>query len=234
MNILKKLGFFNGDMKQFVKDLKTLESLQGIEKIAHSDAIYKKLKKDWENGIVLNPESPTALWIPHNDGMPTCPFKFYSGDKVILSNRLDFTELSNLPQLLHQATDIMAEAYQAKTPIFSFENLGLKLKDELKENYSGQGELVYLKLDLDPRALKERDKATNYCTNQFLDRFMGWNYGDLIREDSELENKLVTLTQQLLSEGNRDSDKGMAFEVCYRTNDTKVNNFYEFELAKQN
>lgn len=233
MNILRRLGLFQGDMKEFVKDIGTLESLQGIEKMGYSDAIYKKLKRDGENEIVLNPKNSIILWIPHNDGMPTCPFNFYNGDEVVLTNRFDFTELNNLPTLLHQVTDIMTEAYQAKTPVFSFDNFGLKLKDELIKDYSGESDLVYLKLGIDPKALKEREKATNYCTNQFLDRFMGWNYGDLIRQDSELEDKLITLTQQLLSESNRVSDKGMAFEVCYRTNDTKVNNFYNFELAKK-
>ena len=233
MNILKKLGLFNGDMKQFVKDIESLESLQEVGKITQSEILGKKIKKEWENGFELNPENPTVLWIPHNDGMPTCPFKFYNNGEVVLTNRLDFTELDNLPELLHQVTDIMSEAYQAKIPLFSFENFGLKLKDELIKEYSGNAELVYLKIGLDPKALKNRDDATSYCTNRFLDRFMGWNYGDLIREDSELEKKLVSLTEQLLSQGSRISKNDTGFEVSFRTNDTKVDNFYSFELAKR-
>lgn len=228
-----RLNRIGTNQKSFIEQVRHLDSMKGIQTVSYSEVTYGKLNKKWEHGIKLNPENPTVLLIPHNDGTLNCPFNFYQNDELIISNKNDFTEIRNLPQLLHQITDIMVEAYDAKVPIFSVENFGLKLTGDLVENYSGSGELVYLSLKLDNKALVEKKKATNDCSNEFLDVFMGWNYGDLIKSDITLEGKLLKLNAKMLTDGNRHSENKMLYNVTYRTSDVSLDNFYKFEMASE-
>lgn len=216
---------------KFISQIKALDSFKNLERFFDFEVFLSRSNKENETVFEVNPENPAVLWLPHNDEVGTFPNNYYSQGQLIITNSNDFTEVKNISELLHQVTDTMVEGYESKVPIFSTENFGIKLVDKLTKNYSGNGELIYFMLNLDIRALSEAKRATNFCTNQFLDVFMGWNYGDLIRSDSKLEEKLQSLNSKLLSDGNRNSEKMTGFHVTYRTTDTTIDNHYSFELA---
>ena len=150
-----------------LKDIKIFERKNVIKQI-------KKLTSDgWggENALELTSDSVVYMR-PHNTGMPTCPFVWYSNRNgayvKVLDNQNDFTQISNLNDILNQATGIMRESYGSKIPVLPFDNFGILLTDPVHANYTGQGELVFLTGDFLKKGADERE-ASIYFANDFLD-----------------------------------------------------------------
>lgn len=210
------------------------ESLKDINRVSYKEA-YQTIKKmtsgGWggQNALLLG-ESNVVYMMPHNNGMPTCPFVWYqkNGKFVeIMDNQDDFTQIANLNNILHKVTDVARESYEKKEPISSFSNFGIKLVDEIKPKYSGNGELLLINGDfVSPKGKADPNGSTIYFTNEFLDKFIGWNFGDVVRDDKELEEKLLDFNNQLIKDGTRLKKHPTGFEVTYRDHD--VDNFYRF------
>lgn len=208
-----------------------LSSLENAKSYNEKEVVkrIRRLSKDgWggQNAILLG-KAPVLCMVPHNTGMPTCPFNWYTkenGDYTeIISNQGDFTEIGNLAQILDNATEVMMEAYNKRIPVSSFNNFGILLTDNIEPNYSGDGEFVFingnfLKKDADIK------KAIRYFSNEFLDRFIGWNFGDVVRDNKYLENKLLDFNKTLIDRGDK-KETGPGFEVCSRG---KIDQFYRF------
>ncbi len=176
--------------KKQSEEYRDFESLQGVNFVPEKDAIRKigKLSSNgWggQNSLLLG-EKGIVYMMPHNSGMPTCPFVWYQnndGQNVeIINNQDDFTQLQNLPDILNTITDVMVESYNRKQAVVPFSNFGIQLTDEIKPNYTGNGNLVLITGNyLSPKAKKESEGATTHFANDFLDRFIGWNFGDVVK-----------------------------------------------------
>jgi len=209
----------------------SFESLQGIDRIKYADAI-KRL--DWFEGknVFLLHEDPLLLFYPHNDGMPTCPFVWArnKGSIVnpelypIMDNQKDFTQISNLSDILQKTTTVMQESYEKKIPVVYEEYFGLRLTDQVKPHYTGKAQLVWFVGDHLKKGASFKD-ATNYFCNRYLDVFIGWNFGDVVKANSELEKQLLSFAEQLNTDKVRPKEHPAGFEVTYRGT---VNQFYAF------
>jgi len=221
--------------KKQSEEYRDFESLQDVEFFPEKDAVRKvsKLSSDgWggQNALLLN-ENGVIYMMPHNSGMPTCPFVWYQNNDGqnarIINNQDDFTQLQNLPEILNTIADVMVESYNRKQAVVPFSNFGIKLTDEIKPNYSGNGNLVLITGDyLSPKARKEPEGSSVYFANDFLDKFVGWNFGDVVKGSKELEAKLLEFNSSLIKDGNRFSERPTGFEVCSRG---KTDCFYRFD-----
>lgn len=142
----------------------------------------------------------------------------------IIDNRRDFTELSNLEDILIKSADLMIFSLKSESLIFPYHNFGIRLSDELKENYSGRGELVLCLREFIPQiADYPRFTMNRFAINEYLDLMMGLNYGDFIRKSPELREKLEYINSSLIHEGTRNQERfhkeiKFPFEKIYLTN----------------
>jgi|GEM_PF-2951689 len=212
-------------------------SLSGVKKYREGQAakeIRHLSRGGWggQNALWLGNE-PVVLLLPHNDGMPTCPFVWYRRTGMftkpaeIINNQTDFTQIANLAEILNKTADVMQESYDRKHPVAPFRNFGLLLADEVRPDYSGRGEFVFIdgyfiKRGADPV------KISQHCCNDYLDIFIGWNFGDVVRQNEGLEKKLNALCQQLIADKVRREKHATGFEVTHRKSDTSIDNFYNF------
>jgi len=215
---------------------KDFESLAGVDRVPERKAI-KTINRlsgggKGQNALLLG-NSPIVYMMPHNDGEPTCPFVWYQrngGYVEILNNRDDFTQIQNLPSIIDKITDVMGESYDRRRPIDPFLSFAIRLVDEVRPEYSGNGELVLLTGNfLNDRARTDRDGASAHFANNFLDMFIGWNFGDIVRDTEELEAKLLDLNQKLIKDGKRIKEYPRNFELSFRGKwDECVDCFYMF------
>lgn len=215
------------------EDYAYFESLGDVRRVSERKAIQriKKMSSDgWggQNALLLG-ENGVVYMMPHNNGMPTCPFVWYNKNgkyQEIINNQEDFTQVQNLSEVLDKTADVMRESYERKQPVVPFSNFGIRLTDEIQLEYSGNGELVLITGNfLNPNAKAEPEGASAYFANDFLDKFIGWNFGDVVKDKKELEAKLLDFNQRLIKDGTRAQEHPTGFEVCYRG---QTDCFYRF------
>ena len=90
----------------------------------------------------------------------------------------------------------------------------MKLEDEVCPDYVGKAKLVLAKEAILNHKVKpeEKDDAKRYCINYFLDHFIGWNFGVVVKNNSELEKALLELNELAIRKGLREY-AGRGFEV---------------------
>jgi hypothetical protein len=213
-------------------------SLEGVEKHHDKDAV-KPIRKlsggGWggENALRLG-DPPIVLMQPSNTGMPTCPFFWYSKDSgnyfPRLDNMKDFTNyITNLNEILSKTTEVVIDSYQRGFPVAIPCNFGMKLtgKQFVRSQYKGEGEFVFIEGDFFKPEVKENPlEFSKSIANDYLDRFIGWNFGDIVRSNPDLENRLLELSRMLIDSGDRSQERAMGFEVTLRDGDS--NTHYDF------
>ena len=222
------------EYKDFVslRDVKRFSKARVIKKI-------KKLSHDgWGQNALLLQASPVLYMLPHNDGQPTCPFIWYQKIRLglkkkyveIIDNNLDFTQIKNIPQILDKTVDIMVESYEKRKAVSPLDDFGVLLTDRIEQNYSGNGEFVFL--GSEGVGAKDRNGAHLFFSNVYLDVFIGWNYGDVIRTNDRLEKKLLDFNQRLISDRTRWGEHPTGLEVSCRTykGGSFVDQIYKFPL----
>ena len=219
--------------KNSVDDYIDFESLGDVRRVSESEAIkrIKELSSDeWrEQNALLLRDNGVVYMIPHNSSMPTCPYVWYHKNwpyQEIINNQDDFTQIQNLSEVLDKIADVMIESYEREQPVVPFSNFGIRLTDEIQPEYAGNGKLVLITGNfLDPKERAEPKGASAYFANDFLDRFIGWNFGDIVKDKKELEAKLLDFNQRLIKDGTRTQEHPAGFEVCYRG---QTDCFYRF------
>lgn len=228
--------------KTEVEEYLDFDSLKSIKRFPEKKVV-KRIRRLSEGGwggqnAYLLTKDPVISMVPHNDGMPTCPLVWYvKNDKYveIMDNSYDFTQIGNLQGILEQTVPIMRESYDKRKPIMPEMRFGILLKNELKPDYSGEGELVIITENPHKkRSQEDLEKASIAFANRYLDIFMGWNFGDIVKDNKELESNLLDFNQQLMKEDNRNQDKPMGFEVTYtgrygKPRHPPIDCFYRFE-----
>ena len=150
---------------------------------------------------------------PPNDGMPRCPFEFYSDGKMVIDNRMAFIQITNLDDILLEMTNIMEKALDNYVIINPYSFM-LELTGDIHGYYHGTAKLV-----LSDKAIKNKDvlecdldDARAYFINVFLDHFIGWNFGLSVNRSSKLREALERLNNKVIDLGIRE-DAGPGFEV---------------------
>ena len=175
-------------------------------------------KKGDDNGFYAR-KGMYILMYPANDGYPTCPFKWYTGKgELIMDNQSSFKCITNLDEIILDMIKLYTKYIDADVFISSL-GFAMKLEDEVCPEYIGKAKLALAKEAILNHKVKpeEKEKAKKYCINYFLDHYIGWNFGVVIKSNSELEKALIELNELVISKGLRE-DAGSGLEV-WQSND---------------
>ena len=187
----------------------------------------KKIKTDNTNAFELS--NNLIYFYPLNDGMPRYGFKFFKNDKLIIDNNKQYSELSNLDDIVLQMVRTFDIALDNKIILNPF-NFMLELTDEIREDYHGNANLVITEKAIRNQKINEEDfdDATKYFINRFLDHFIGWNFGVSVNRNEVLKNELEKLNEKVIDMGIREW-AGPGFEV-YGVDDKEYNGLQHYNL----
>ena len=184
--------------------------------------VYFNLEKIKDKQNCFEIRNNMIRFYPINDGMPTCPIKFYKENKLIIDNTKSYSQITNLDDILIQLTDLMNYGFDNNIIINPY-HLMLELTDKIDINYNGKANLVMMENTILNSELKEEEieDARNYFINDYLDHFIGWNFGVSVNRNEILKEKLENLNNKIIDMGIR-KYAGPGIEV-YGT----VNNVYD-------
>ena len=163
-----------------------------------------------ENGCYI-------LLHPANDGMPTCPFEWYGefdGEtKILMDNQSSFKGITNLSEILLQMVRLYAKYIDDEMFIASA-GFAIRLDDEVCPDYTGKASFVLTDDAIRNNNVKPEQviEAKKYFLNDFLDHFIGWNFGVAVKSNPQLEKELLEFNSLVISKGLRE-DAGPGFEV---------------------
>lgn len=149
------------------------------------------------------------LLYPPNDPMRTYPFewwgKFKGTQRIILHNQHSFNCISNLSEIIMQIIDLYTK-YIDENVLISPYDFAIKLEDNIHPHYHGKASLVLTKNSIHnshtpPEELIESKK---YFINDFLDHYIGWNFGVVIKNNPELEKALIDFNNLVIEKGLRE------------------------------
>jgi hypothetical protein len=158
------------------------------------------------------------LFHPANDGNPTCPFEWYMEDKdgrvkQVMSNQFAFKNIINLEEVLYKMISLYERSIDQDIVLDSMA-FALKLEDDVYPGYQGRAKLVLTDDAVCTNNIKagKMKDAKIYFINQFLDHFLGWNFGVVIGANPRLQGKLKEFNQLVIQKGMRE-DAGPGFRV---------------------
>lgn len=154
---------------------------------------------------------------PANDGMPTCPIewfgKFDGKDKMIMDNQSSFKGITNLSDIILQMVRLYAK-YIDDDMFIASAGFAIRLDDEVCPDYTGKASFVLTDDAIRNNKVKPEQviEAKKYFFNDFLDHFIGWNFGVAVKSNPQLEKELLEFNSLVISRGLRE-DAGPGFEV---------------------
>lgn len=151
-----------------------------------------------------------------NDGISSCRDIWYTDKKeVIMSNENAFDNITNLSDLIISIINLY-EKYIDSDIVINSSSFAIKLSNEFKVNYVGPASLVLTKDTLLDCKIKK--EYLNYqkkiVINKFLDSFIGWNFGKIILENKELEERLINFNNKVIEKGLRDYG-GLGYNLSF-------------------
>lgn len=196
--------------KENNKKIINIASSLGLEFTMHN--LQKVSPKQTINRYNID-ENNMIFFYPVNDGMPTCSFEFYKYGKLIIHNRNTYSEITNLDEIILQIIRIFNKSLDDGIVLDPYYFM-LKLDDEIKEKYQGKATLVITEKVVRNQVLNEKNYnvAVKYYINQFLDHFIGWNFGVSVNRNEILKNELEALNEKVINKGIREY-AGPGFEV---------------------
>ena len=144
------------------------------------------------------------LFHPSNDGKPMCPFEWYfmfdGKEQMIMDNQSAFKNITNLSDILLQMTRLYSR-YIDDDVIIEPYGFALKLEDEVCPDYIGKASLIITDSTIVDHKVKKDEfiDAKKHFINAFLDQFIGWNFGVIVRKDKKLEKELLELNKLVIS-----------------------------------
>ena len=154
---------------------------------------------------------------PANDGMPTCPIEWYGKfdgkSKMIMDNQAAFNCITNLSDILLQMVRLYSK-YIDYNVFISSAGFAIRLDDEVYPNYIGKASFVLTHDAIQNNKVKPSQviEAKKHFLNDFLDHFIGWNFGMAVKNNPQLEKELLEFNNLVISKGLRE-DAGPGFEV---------------------
>ena len=151
-----------------------------------------------------------VMFCPPNSDIVNKPVSFYGkfGTKIekLMDNQSAYKNITNLSSILMEMVRLYEKHIDDNTIIAPYRFL-LRLKDEvIKPNYIGKADLVMEDNTLFNQAVEASDipSAKKFFINQFIDHFLGLNFGVVIREDLKLEKNLLKFNKMIISKGLRE------------------------------
>ena len=180
------------------------------EMIAHDNGLDYIPKVDvWARGDANGFYAKKGVYIllhPANDGEPNPPFSWYAGNgEFIIDNQHSFKNITNLSEILLQIIKLYTKYIDEDVFIESL-GFAIKLEDEVHSNYHGKASLVLTKHSICNSKIKpeERSKIKKRFINDFLDYYIGLNFGVVIKNHPELESALIEFNELVIKKGLRE------------------------------
>lgn len=181
----------------------------GIEYIPSAEKRKLRLKNSKHANRFYVHNDRYILLHPPNDGTPMYPFEwyvdFYGKPQMVLHNRSAFNCITNLSDILLHMVRLYDE-YIDENVFISFTGFAIKLEDEIKPDYHGSASLVLTKDAVRNNMVKpfEIEEAKRYFINNFLDHYIGWNFGVAIANNPVLEKALLNFNNSVINRGLRE------------------------------
>lgn len=217
VDILKK--FFNRDDKnkkenELDKKENELEQVNKIADFLGLEFVFHKLdkiEKECTNAFEIT--NNLIYFYPVNDGLPTCEFEFYKDGELVIYNDMEYIQLSNLDDILLQMVRTFDKALDNRIVLDPYYFM-LELTDEVCKDYKGNAKLLITEKAIRNQKLTDDnfDEATKYFINQFLDHFIGWNFGVSVNRSAVLKKELEELNDKVIDMGIREW-AGPGFEI---------------------
>lgn len=197
---------------------KQIATDNGIEYI--SDAKGRKMNS--EHGSVNRFFAGKGKYIllhPANDGMPTCPFEWWGNfdgkPQMIMDNQHSFKGITNLSEIILQMVKLYAK-YIDDDMFIASAGFAIRLDDEVHPEYHGKATFVLTKDSIRNNKVKPEEiiEAKKYFINDFLDHYIGWNFGVAVTSNPELEKALIDFNNLVIEKGLREY-AGPGFEVWH-------------------
>ena len=190
----------------------------------------KEIVKERVNAYEIS--NNLVYFYPLNDGMPTCGFQFYKNGELILDNSKEYSQISNLDEILLQMVRIFNQSIDNKIVLDPYYFM-LELIDEPCKDYKSNVSLVITEKAIRNQKLNEQnfDEANKYFINHFLDHFIGWNFGLSVNRNEDLKRELEELNEKVIDMGIREY-AGTGFEV-YGVENKEYNGLQHYSLPTQ-
>ena len=193
-----------------------IATANGIEYISNARGSKVISNEDFVNRFYAK-KGRYILLHPANDGMPTCPIEWYGvfdgKTKMIMDNQTSFKCITNLSDIIIKMISLYSE-YIDDEIFINPSGFAIRFDDEVKPKYTGRASLVLTDCAVMNKKVKPEqiDEAKMYFLNEFLDHFIGWNFGVVIKNNPELEERLIKFNDLVISKGLR-KDAGPGFDV---------------------
>jgi hypothetical protein len=232
--------YYDLDKDKIKKKLNTLlekdNELDQVRDIAESlglkFALHDLKKQKKENVNAFDISSNLVFFYPLNDGEPTCTFSFYENEKLVLDNRSEYSQISNLDEIIRQMVKLYNQALDSRIVLDPYYFM-LELSNRVAPNYRGRAKLVATeKAIMNPKlSTFNFDRANTYFINQFLDHFIGWNFGLSVNRNEKLKEELNKLNEKVIKMKLRES-AGLGFEV-FGTDTEAINGIQHYYLPTE-
>lgn len=128
-----------------------------------------------------------------------------SSVKVVLANKNCFLGISNLDEILKQMISLYSDNID-KDVFISSAGFAIKLEDEIKAPYKGKAKLVLTdKAILNGNVSStEKLETKKKCINIFLDFYLTLNFGNVFRNNEELDRQLREFNSEVIAKGLRE------------------------------
>ena len=221
-NVLKT--FFNHN------ELKQVKSIADSLNLKFNLHDLKRLKREHVNAFEIS--NNLIYFYPLNDGMPTCSFEFYKDGELVISNGKEYSQISNLDEILLQMVRIFNQSLDNRIVLDPYYFM-LELTDEPCKDYQGNVSLVITEKAIRNQKLNDQnfDEATKYFINHFLDHFIGWNFGLSVNRNEDLKRELEELNEKVIDMGIREW-AGRGLEV-YGIEDEVYDGLQHYKLPTQ-
>ncbi len=145
------------------------------------------------------------LLCPANDVIPTYPIEWYtSNNEKIMDNQASFDNITNLNEIILAMIRLYTK-YIDDDVFISPAGFAIKLQEEVSSNYRGTASFVLTKDAIRNKEKFERSyKVKKNILNNFLDHFIGWNFGVVISNNAWLEQELLEFNNLVISKGLRE------------------------------
>ena len=198
-------------LKTYYNELKQVKSIADFLNLKFNLYYLKKLNNEDINAFEISKN--LVYFYPLNDGMPTCGFEFYKNGKLVVDNDKEYSQISNLDEILLQMVRIFKQSLDNRIVLDPYYFM-LELNDKPSKNYQGDASLVITEKAIRNQKLNDEnfDEATKYFINHFLDHFIGWNFGVSVNRNETLKRELEELNEKVIDMGIREW-AGSGFEV---------------------
>ena len=161
-----------------------------------------ELEKSLDRKFSYEIKNNLIPFYPPNEVVATEPMFFCKDGNNVLNNDSAFRNITNLDEILLKMISIYDKSLDTGDIIDPYCFM-LELKDKIKSDYIGRADLVITdKTIVDD--VEDKDSARKYYINKFLDHFMGFNFGVIINNNSEVRDALHKLNDRVIDSNMRE------------------------------